>query len=234
MGKIKWRPFLIFIKLNCLPKIQCDNFKKNRAYVQSSQGTWLKDKMLSIRYEDLCLFPSESIRKIYQFIGRESNIGDLLTKFKDLTIEHSTNEVKSRKRSDYAWMYNTNKDSRKTAFKWRWDIEMNEYEEVQNSCGEKLFNDFGYQWLNTSQELDNAREKTLGQTYADRYNSEKFWPLDEQFKFADTAGSEFLRVLADQAVLEPTNFRNISDEAHHTTKFLDRRRFEISKYVRVY
>ena len=30
------------------------------------------------------------------------------------------------------------------------------------------------------------------------------------------------------------NFRNIGGEAHRTTKFLDRRRFEISKYVRVH
>ena len=29
------------------------------------------------------------------------------------------------------------------------------------------------------------------------------------------------------------DFRSVSGEAHRTTKFLDRRRFEISKYVRV-
>ena len=29
------------------------------------------------------------------------------------------------------------------------------------------------------------------------------------------------------------DFRNVSDEAHRTTKFLDKRRFKISKYVRV-
>ena len=177
------------------PDNQCVNFKKNRDYAHSLDGAWLSEKMLSIRYEDIGLYPTESLRKIYKFIGRDSNIGDLLTKFQDLTIRHETSSNQIRKKrspSDESWMYDTNRDSKKTSFRWRWDLDINEYQKVQDSCGPKLFEDFGYQWINSSQELDMLREKPLGKTYADRFNSNVFWPLSENFKFADTKGTKFL------------------------------------------
>ena len=58
----------------------------------------------------------------------------------------------------------------------------------------------------------------------------RFWRFSQMGGYFTGGGippfSDILPVFA--------SFRNIGGEAHRTTKFLDRRRFENSKYVRVH
>ena len=165
----------------------CSKYQTNLNYVKTAEGAWLRNKMLALRYEDLALYPTENVQKIYDFLGTTEGLDVILEKYSGMTGNKNKQDVIANAHgANIQDRYTTTRDSRKTTFKWRWDINsMSDFTKIQDGCGRETFKDLGYQWINSSTELKNIRKLPVGEDYMDRYDSKKYWPLSPFWLFTD-------------------------------------------------
>lgn len=148
-------------------KIQCSPAMSSINYIDSERGTWLRDKILFIRYEDIAIQPEIYVKKIYDFIGCQTDQGDqntcgyntITNNFLKLTHTNQTlNQVENM--SDKKKAHSTgHRNSNEVAYKWLKEIDFSEMKIIQDHCDPKFWSTFGYKEYLTEEELIQDQDK---------------------------------------------------------------------------
>ena len=172
-------------------KSQCNNMKKVLNYIRSEKGSWLKSRIIIIRYEDLAFYPKQQVERVYNFLGIEQDFGleavkenfQLLT-YRDKMKRAEYYDIESKTVDDKTWLFDTNRESKQTVFKWRWELSLKTYLAIQEGCGNEFFNDMGYQKMNDdSTALVSMRNKKVGRKYSDQNSNSLFFPISKSWYY---------------------------------------------------
>nr|XP_040024935.1 carbohydrate sulfotransferase 1-like [Gasterosteus aculeatus aculeatus] len=109
--------------------------------------TWLRERYLLVRYEDLPFNPRDKAAEIYRFVGLE---------MEDRVRIWIANNTKSNASSPSEWnyRYSTARDSRATSESWRLRLGFDIVRAVQNLCNDTLAL-LGYKQVHSAAELRN-------------------------------------------------------------------------------
>ena len=178
--------------------VQCDHFRENLDYLSSPKGSWLKGKILGVRYEDLALEPRSQLQRTYDFIGSEASLDDLLDTFLSLTHggSHSGNDTKKDEdlniiggvyydRSSGLTVhhesrtYSTERESSEVVFKWKDELDWEEVSAIEGNCTRPLLSQLGYKFLGSPAEFERLQNLKFR-------NDTTFWPIDPNFDLSLT------------------------------------------------
>ncbi|MBN3312240.1 CHST3 sulfotransferase, partial [Atractosteus spatula] len=121
-------------------KVNCENIRMS-AEVGLGQPSWLRNRYMLVRYEDIARYPVEKATEMYRFVD---------IPFTPQVKEWILRNTQTSK--DTSGVYSTQKNSSEQVEKWRFSIPFHFAQVVQNAC-EPAMNLFGYKLAHDKQML---------------------------------------------------------------------------------
>ncbi|XP_077863335.1 carbohydrate sulfotransferase 1-like [Saccoglossus kowalevskii] len=120
----------------------CKDLSHNLHIIENS-ASWLKNRYMLVRYEDIAKDPHAYAKHIYDFIDLE------------LPLEVQQWISKSAKQTE-GGKYSTTQDFAAVATRWRYEISFSDIRSVQEKCAISM-ESLGYKEVKTSDELENEK-----------------------------------------------------------------------------
>ncbi|KAL0964804.1 hypothetical protein UPYG_G00329210 [Umbra pygmaea] len=126
-------------------KGNCDTIRMS-AEVGLSQPSWLRERYMLVRYEDIARFPMRKAAEMYEFTGIP-----FTPQVKEWILKNTQASTEA------SGVYSTQKNSSEQVEKWRFNIPYKLVQVVQEACGSTL-KLFGYRFVNSEEML---RDKSI-------------------------------------------------------------------------